>query len=126
VRTLNRVVSGIFDDRLRPFGIRSSQINILTVVAARGPLAPVDVCRTLRLERSTLSRDLNRLIERGWIASSPGPGRGLRLEVTDIGKDLLRAVKPAWDEAQSRAEEVLGPALVEAIRRAEQDGRLGG
>ncbi|MDG3006136.1 MarR family winged helix-turn-helix transcriptional regulator [Paludisphaera mucosa] len=124
VRTLNRVVSGIFDAKLRPYGIRSSQINILTVVAARGPLAPSMVCRRLRLEKSTLSRDLERLVEHGWIRSTPGSGRSLSLEATAVGRALLHKVKPAWDEAQAEIEKLLGGAFIQELHRVIDEGRL--
>lgn len=125
IRTLNRVVSGIFDGKLRRFGIRSSQISILMVVATRGPLAPSDVCRRLCLEKSTLSRDLERIVAQGWISSTPGAGRSLRLEITDVGRALIHKIKPAWDEAQAETEKLLGAALVEEIYRVVDSGGLG-
>ncbi|WP_422928097.1 MarR family winged helix-turn-helix transcriptional regulator [Singulisphaera sp. PoT] len=125
IRALNRIVSGIFDAKLRPYGVRSSQINILTVVALKGPIAPAGVCRRLQLERSTLSRDMERLVENGWITSTPGVGRGLLLEPTDKGLALLRTLKPAWDEAQAETVARLGPDLVRELYQASEDGRLG-
>ena len=126
IRILNRIVSGILDDRLRPLGIRSSQIGILTVVAARGPLAPTDVCRHMHLDKSTLSRDLERLVARGWIESTPGPGRGRRLEITEDGRAMLIRAKPAWDEAQAEVQKILGEPLAREIHKTIDELRLRG
>lgn len=124
VRILNRVVSGILDTRLRPHGVRSSQFGILTVVAARGPLAAIEVCRIMQLDKSTLSRDLERLVARGWIESTPGPGRGRRLSISEAGLALLTKAKPAWDEAQAEVHQILGDALSREIYKTVDGLRL--
>ena len=50
IRLLNRTVTGIFDDALRPLGVKVSQLNVLMVVAKRGPTSPGDVARRLNME----------------------------------------------------------------------------
>jgi len=108
VRILNRVISGIYDAKLRPFGIRSSQINILVVIAARGPIGASTICRSLCLEKSTLSRDLDRLVDRGWVSIAAGAGRVRPLEITESGRRLIGSLKTAWDEAQAETRKLLG------------------
>lgn len=108
VRILNRVISGIYDAKLRPYGIRSSQSNILVVIAARGPIAASTICRSLCLEKSTLSRDLDRLIDRGWVSVAAGVGRVRLLEITESGRQLIRSLKSAWEEAQAETRQLLG------------------
>src|SRR5262245_47198963 len=80
LRALNRVVTGIYDTELRPHKVRVSQMNVLVAIAAMAPVRAADVCRRLRLDKSTLSRDLDRLLERGWVRATPGRGRGQDLE----------------------------------------------
>ena len=50
VRLLNRTVTNIFDEALRPLGVKVSQLNVLMVVAKRGPMSPGDVARRLNME----------------------------------------------------------------------------
>ncbi|HEY1065178.1 MAG TPA: MarR family winged helix-turn-helix transcriptional regulator [Pirellulales bacterium] len=118
VRVLNRVITSIYDDALRPFGVRVSQMGILTAIAAAGPLRQVDVCKLLHLEKSTLSRDLERLLESGWVCSTKGKGRAVNLEITPAGRDMLASVVPAWHLAQAKATELLTPAGVAGIFKA--------
>ena len=40
VRMLNRTITAIYDDALRPLGLTTGQLNILVVVTKRGPLSP--------------------------------------------------------------------------------------
>ena len=130
VRVLNRVVTGVFDDALRPHKVRVSQMNVLVAIAAGGPVRAADVCRRLRLEKSTLSRDLDRLIERGWVRTIPTDGRSQLLEATTAGRELIKSLMPVWEEAQARVNELIGPELVrsifnaiEGLRTADQESR---
>jgi DNA-binding MarR family transcriptional regulator len=118
VRVLSRVVTGIYDDALRPYKVRVSQMNVLVAVAAMGPVRAADVCRRLRLDKSTLSRDLDRLLARGWVRATPAAGRARDLEVTPAGRALIRRMVPAWEEAQARVREVLGAALMKGLFKA--------
>jgi DNA-binding MarR family transcriptional regulator len=118
VRILSRVATRIYDDVLRPHGVRVSQMNVLAAVAARGPVPASEICRRLRLDKSSLSRDLDRLLERGWVRSTEGAGRARDLEATDSGRALIRAALPAWDVAQERARQVLGAAVTGGILEA--------
>jgi DNA-binding MarR family transcriptional regulator len=115
IRLLNRLVTGIYDDALRPHGLRISQGNLLVTIASRGPLRASDVCRLLKLEKSTLSRDLERLIEKGWITRDP------QLQVTASGLARLEAAWPAWRKAQREARKLLTPEVADAVLRVVKD-----
>ena len=115
LRLLNRLVTKLYDDALRPHGVRVSQMNILVVIAVAGPVRGVDVARRLRLDTSTLSRDLERLLERGWVQSTPGHGRARRLEITEAGRELLGRLVGDWRKAQRQARELLSPDAAEAL-----------
>ncbi len=65
IRLLNRTVTNIFDDSLRPLGVKVSQLNVLMVVAKRGPISPGDVARRLNMEKSTVSRNVDRMRTHG-------------------------------------------------------------
>lgn len=109
VRLINRVISALYDDALRPFGLRINQGNILVVVARLGAARPTDVCRMLRIEKSTLSRDVEVLKKEGWIeADPPTGGRNHVLRVTPRGLHLIAAAQPAWQKAQDEARSLIG------------------
>ncbi len=67
LRLLNRVVTNIYDDALRPLGVKASQWNILVVTARLGLARPADVCQRLHLDTSTLSRNVERMRARDWL-----------------------------------------------------------
>jgi DNA-binding MarR family transcriptional regulator len=115
---LNRTITAIYDDALRPLGLTSGQLNILVFIARRGPVVPGEVARRLNMEKSTVSRNIERMRKNGWlIVRTADEGRGQNLVLARQGKALLERSLPAWDEAQGRAREVLGRQGVESIRR---------
>ena len=112
---LHRLVTGVYDESLRPLGVRASQLQLLVAIAKMGERATATrVGAFLMIEASRLSRDLQRMRREGWIESS-GEGRSRRLMVTKHGRKLLERALPAWERAQERAEEVLGRELAAAI-----------
>jgi DNA-binding MarR family transcriptional regulator len=118
VRTINRVVSALYDEALRPHGLRVSQANLLVAIARMGSARPVDICRGLRLEKSTLSRDVDVMKRQGWLESEPPTGgRNQRLSVTPTGVKLLNEILPAWARAQKEVCSLLGEANIDALRR---------
>jgi DNA-binding MarR family transcriptional regulator len=124
VRLINRVVTAIYDQAFRPLGIRVSQANILVAVAREGEARPVDICRILRIEKSTLSRDVEIMKRKGWLESEPPTGgRNQALRVTSAGLDLLDRARTAWESAQAEARRLIGGPGVDALR--EIASRLG-
>ena len=71
MRMLNRVVTNIYDDALRPLGVRVSQMNILVAAGRMGTARPAEVCERLHLDVSTLSRNVERMKVRGWLEVIP-------------------------------------------------------
>jgi len=117
LRRMNRAVTAIYDDAIRPLGVKISQLNILVVADRRGEPTPSDVGRILHLEASTLSRNLERMRRRGWIESVPsaGDGRLQPFRLTDSGRRLLSEAHPMWKNAQEKASALLGEETVKAI-----------
>jgi hypothetical protein len=58
LRMLNRVITNIYDDALRPLDLKVSQMNILVAAAKMGTARPTDVCKHLHLDVSPLSRNV--------------------------------------------------------------------
>src|SRR5690348_12188858 len=67
LRMLNRVITNIYDNALRPLDLKVSQMNILVAAAKLGTARPLEVCQYLHLDVSTLSRNVDRMRARGWL-----------------------------------------------------------
>jgi DNA-binding MarR family transcriptional regulator len=121
VRMLNRIVTNAYDEFLRPHGLGPAQMNILVAVSLMGQAAPSDLEQRLFLEKSTLSRNIDRMRRRGWLRVVPGEdARGHRVELTTQGMTLIRAAYPSWVQAQAKVASLLGEEGVGAVTRLEQ------
>lgn len=119
VRMLSRAVTALYDEELRAHGLKASQMNVLVAISILGDAAPGELSRRLCLEKSTLSRNAERMAARGWIKAVEGPdGRGVRYRLTAAGVRLLDRVRPDWERAQAAAASLLGPNGITALRKA--------
>jgi DNA-binding MarR family transcriptional regulator len=118
LRLLNRVVTNLYDDALRPLGLKVSQLNILVVTAKLGLAQPAKVCDILRLDTSTLSRNVERMRAKIWLEIVPGEdARTQPFRLTAQGRRLLELAVPAWEQAQQQAGELLGEAGVALLTK---------
>jgi DNA-binding MarR family transcriptional regulator len=116
VRALNRAVTALYDDALRPHGLRVGQLNLLVAVARMGTARPGDLCRLLRMDKSTLSRDVEVMRRNGWLeVDDSADARARPLRISPGGRALLEAVVPAWRRAQEQAHRLLGGDGAEAV-----------
>src|SRR5262245_11656305 len=65
LRLATRVITKVYDDALRPFGLTASQMALLAVAAGREILRQADVSTQLQMDNSTLSRNLDRMRANG-------------------------------------------------------------
>jgi DNA-binding MarR family transcriptional regulator len=116
VRTLGRVVSGVYQQELDAHGVTVGQFNILTALCLAGYMSPAALSARLRLEKSTVSRNLRLMIDTGWVQAE-GQARGQKLSATARGQRLFEAAFPAWQKAQRRVKDLLGADGTEALAR---------
>ena len=118
-RLISRVVTGLYDEELRPFGIGSAQFALLVVIFSIQPATRSEIGRFHRQDRSTLTRNLKVILSEGWAREDPDQGDGKRKPVvlTQAGKDLLLASWPAWRSGQLKSKAMLGDDGSAAVMR---------
>lgn len=118
LRLLNRVITNLYDDALRPLGLKVSQLNILIVTARLGLARPGQVCDILQLDPSTLSRNVKPLQAHGWLEVVPEEdARAQSFRLTAQGKRLIEKAVPAWEQAQRQATDLLGSEGIAVLNR---------
>lgn len=109
VRQLSRIITRVYDDAMRPLGITASQYTLLAQLAARDAITAVEIGHELDIEKSTLSRNLKRLLALGHINMDPPAGRrGRGLHLTAKGQAILKDAFPVWQNSQKKAIAVMG------------------
>jgi len=118
IRLLNRVVTNIYDRALHPLGIKINQANILTMLSFYDHASSTDIARVLSMEKSTVSRTVDRLRKNGWISiAGHGDGPSQIVSVTPQGRKLMADVHTQWKKAQKQTAELLGEEGVAAVRK---------
>jgi DNA-binding MarR family transcriptional regulator len=116
-RRISRVVTGIYDQQLRPFGINSPQFSLLVVISRLGSASRAEIGRANYQDRSTLTRNLQLILSEGWVeeVQHGAGGRSRPIVLTAAGRDVLRRAAPAWRAAQAQAKAILGDIGVAAV-----------
>ena len=127
LRLLNRVVTNLYDDALRPLGLKASQLNILIVTAKLVLARPAKVCDILQLDASTLSRNVKPLQAHGWLEVVPEEdARAQPFRLTPQGRRLIDKAVPAWEQAQRQAADLLGDEGIALLDKAAKKLRQSG
>jgi DNA-binding MarR family transcriptional regulator len=101
-RQLARRVTAHFEKSIASLELKGTQFSLLGFVVRDGPLKPADLARNMELSASTLSRNLQPLIQRGLIAMNPGPDARTRsLTATPQGKAVFETAGVLWMQAQA-------------------------
>ncbi|MCH7737728.1 MAG: winged helix-turn-helix transcriptional regulator [Chloroflexi bacterium] len=96
----------MYDEALKPSGLRSTQLPVLVTLVSIGQMTVNELANDLVMDRTSLSRLLRPLVIRGLVSMTPGEDRRIReLSITPLGRETLVAAIPMWDSIQ---EEVLG------------------
>jgi DNA-binding MarR family transcriptional regulator len=104
---LSRQLAEIYRQEIKDTGFSESQMSILFYLSASGETYQRDLGEYLHLERSTVSRDLRRLVEQQLIHKTP-VGISPVLQLTQKGKNAVKKLTPRWRAAQRKASRFLG------------------
>lgn len=116
VRQLMRSVGQVYDAHLNDTGLRITQYSLLSHVLAASPVRPVDLARRMRMDASTLTRNLKPLIEAGWLVLGAGlDGRSRLVSITESGREKRQEAQRRWRVAQDGLNERLGIERVLAL-----------
>jgi DNA-binding MarR family transcriptional regulator len=122
LRQLGRQVGLLFDGELAAVGLKTTQFSLLSSLVALGPVRPADLARSMKLEPSTLTRNLKPLLDAGWVAVGPGAdGRSRTVQITPAGQALRDTARARWHQAQQRLNATLGEQRVAALHALIQE-----
>jgi DNA-binding MarR family transcriptional regulator len=122
LRQLARQVGLVYDAELATVGLKTSQYSLLSCLQQLGAVRPADLAAAMRMEPSTLTRNLRPLIAGGWVLLQPGSdGRSRSVSLTDSGRALREQARRPWRAAQNRLNQALGESRVAALHALIQE-----
>jgi len=127
-------LTGIYDDALRPVGLKITQFSLLRALERLGTATFNEISMEAALDKTTISRNVNILINAGWVVTeAPADARFKVAKLSDEGISKLRSAEQYWQLAQKRVETEVqrfmkGPAnkrLLEALESLQRVGSSG-
>lgn len=120
LRRAARAATAIYDQALRPTGLRVTQFAILKILDRSGPLPVTRLAAQAALERTTMARNLDPLERRGLVRVTAGEAdaRSRLAELTEEGRATLAEALPHWQCAQERLAQRVDPGSVQALAAA--------
>jgi DNA-binding MarR family transcriptional regulator len=116
LRQLGRRVTRLYDDEQRALGLKGTQYSLLSGAIKLGPVTQSTLAAALKLEPSTLTRNLQPLVARGLLRIEPGDtGRSHHVVATDAGRALREQAQQGWKRSQLALNRRLGPERVAAL-----------
>jgi DNA-binding MarR family transcriptional regulator len=110
LRKAARAVTQVYDEALRPSGIKATQFTLLATLVKCGDPPLTKLAEALVMDRTTLTRNLKPLLSKGWISTTRDQDQRVRrIALTETGRQVLDAALPLWRAAQSRLVGRLGP-----------------
>lgn len=105
-RRTARLLTQLYDSYLATSGIEAAQFALLMTLDAAQDKGQAALGLMLGMDKTTLSRNLKLLRDKGWVESVPGKdARRRSLSLTAEGRARLREAKPAWRRAGERFRE---------------------
>jgi DNA-binding MarR family transcriptional regulator len=108
IRRASQAVTEVYDEFLAPSNLKIGQFSLLKHINQLGPISVSDLALIIRLDRTTLVRNLKPLEKSGFVVDISTEGaRNRQLKLTDKGIETYKYAEELWKKAQSFLEEYL-------------------
>ncbi len=98
-------LTGVYDEALRPSGLKVTQFALMRALARLESATYTELAAQTALDKTTISRNLKILINAGWIDVGSEPDARFKVaSLSRRGRAKLRSAEPYWLEAQARVE----------------------
>src|SRR2546428_4211654 len=103
LRMVTRAVTQLYDNALRPSGLRVTQFSILATIAGKDEANLKQLEDVLAIDQTTLTRSLNLLERDGLIERASHPDRRIKaMRLTTKGRRALEIAQPLWAQPQQK------------------------
>ncbi len=117
LRRAARALTQLYDEALRPTGLRATQFTVLQALSLTGEVSQGKLGEILAMDSTTLTRTLDILIRHGWVGKRPGKDRReRRLVLAKPGEIQFESALPYWQKVQARMRAHLGSERWDAFQ----------
>jgi DNA-binding MarR family transcriptional regulator len=122
LRRTSRVITQLYEDALRPAGLRGTQFTVLQTLSLAGEVTQGELGEILAMDSTTLTRTLTIMSRHGWIAKRRGADRReWRMRLSRAGQTQFKRALPHWQKAQTQLRRQLGDELADKLMKLTQN-----
>lgn len=108
-RRTSRALTQMYEEALRPLGLRATQMTILQVLSRAGEVSQGELGAMLAMDSTSLTRTLAIMRRAGWVSEQRGEDRReRRIRLSAAGELKLKRALPVWEKVQARLRGRLG------------------
>jgi DNA-binding MarR family transcriptional regulator len=117
LRRATRGITQLYEAEMAPGGLKVTQLPILVALRSEGDLSVTRLAGALSLDRTTLTRNLSVLEQRGLIRTEENDddARVRMVSLTAEGADVLAGALACWEDVQNVVEERFGGERLKAL-----------
>jgi len=104
ISRIHRLTANIFRKYIAPFNVTNSQLTLLFILSKHDTLTQKQLSTIAKLEKSSVHRNIKRLIDRNYVSKASFP----LLKLTDDGKKMVNTIIPEWEKAMAEIRAVIG------------------
>lgn len=109
IRRASRAVTHFYDRILQPSGLTISQLSLLKHLKQVEPITISELANVMRIDRTTLNRNMKPLVDHDLITITPGQDpRTRQVVMTPKGTATTNSASQLWDKAQTSVRDYLG------------------
>lgn len=115
-RKIARGITAHYDRIISPSGLKATQFSLLMTVLLREKANLSQLANMLGMDRTTVSRNVRLLEQKGMISVSSGEDRREQcIDLTDAGRETVNLAIPLWEKAQAEVADKLGVEWVQGF-----------
>ena len=115
-RRTARALTQMYEEALRPVGLRATQFTILQALELAGEVSQGRLGEMLAMDSTSLTRTLGIMRRAGWVSEKRGEDRRERwIRLSSAGEATLKGAMPVWEKVQSRLRAKLGKKEWESL-----------
>jgi DNA-binding MarR family transcriptional regulator len=108
LRKASRIVSRVYQKEMRDAPVKGPLFSLLATISRRGSTSITALANGIGLERTTLTRNLRVLEQRGYIQIRAVAANRKEVSLLPEGEVALRAALALWRQAQDKVVRALG------------------
>ena len=118
LRRATRSLSNMYEEIMRPSGLRVTQFSVLVAIQNTGPVTMSVLAKALAMDRTTLTRNLKPLMRDGLLIITSGEDQRSRVvNLSEKGIEQLEKAIPLWQKAQDAVDNKLADGQLDDILR---------